>query len=94
MLQLLYEPLGESVLKSAKQQNVDLIIVGGRRHGRSDMGSTTNFVAFESDIPVLIYKYVDNSVPDGSNSRETRRHRSESLSDKMKAILKFNWYNN
>ncbi|XP_053391326.1 uncharacterized protein LOC128554108 [Mercenaria mercenaria] len=87
MLQLLHEPLGESVLKAAKQQNVDMIIIG-RKHGKSnDLGATTNFIAFQSDVPVLIYKYIDTES-DNNNSKDYKRQRSESFSDKVKAMLK------
>lgn len=53
---------GESLVKAAEQQNVDLIIVGSRGHGtirRTVMGCTSDYVVHHSRVPVMVCKHED-----------------------------------
>ena len=53
---------GESLVKAADQQNVDLIIVGSRGHGtirRTVMGCTSDYIVHHSRVPVMVCKHED-----------------------------------
>lgn len=61
-LERLNGPPGESLIKAAEQQNVDLIIAGSRGHGtlrRTIMGSTSDYIVHHSHVPVMICKHED-----------------------------------
>ncbi len=56
-------PPAQVILSVAKEQNVDLIIMGSHRHsvlGDAVLGSTTSKVLHSSTIPVLVVR-----IPDG-----------------------------
>ena len=53
---------GESIVKAAEEQDVDIIVVGSRGQGtlrRTILGSISDYVIHHAHVPVLICKHED-----------------------------------
>lgn len=60
IVERLHEPARESIVKAAKQQHVDLIIVGSRGGGhvrRVIVSSTSSYIVHHAHVPVLVCKH-------------------------------------
>ncbi|CAL1539283.1 unnamed protein product [Lymnaea stagnalis] len=72
---------GNSLIKEAEKENVELIVVGSRGHGvlrRTVLGSVSGYVVHHSHVPVLVYPPMQNSnVHHGYNNNKVNEQQNK-----------------